>query len=486
MSDTGVQTAVTSAPAVPAVPVVPVADAPRPAGGRRQVSLGRLVLQVIGSLRVTVVLFALSLVLVFVGTLAQKDTGIWTVVTNYFRSWYVWVPFQVFFPSTGEHKILVDGAFPFFGGKTLGIALLLNVLVAHALRFRFSWWDLAILPGFAGGVVLLLLFGANHGGQLMLLGGIVVLAACVAGTLAVHMKKSGVLVLHVGLIVLLVGELVTGKYAVEGTLTVLEGQSVNYIELREDNELAFVDTSGSTTDRHIVIPASLLRKGGRIRAEELPFDVELVQYMTNSELVEKANAKRPDPATAGLGLTWVGEERREVSGADPNQTHDIPAAYVKLFRKGTDDVVGTYLVTPWFALLRQMPKQWVEGGDKRYELALRWKRVQKDYTIHLLEFKHGRYRGTGIAKDFTSLVRLVDPANGVDRQVAISMNDPLRYRGETFFQASVVGEDVGTVLQVVKNPAWVLPYAACVLVAAGMLMHFGLHLFSFLSRRAAA
>src|SRR5262249_51000094 len=162
------------------------------------------------------------------------------------------------------------------------------------------------------------------------------------------------------------------------------------------NELAFVDTSDPKTDRHIVVPATLLRKGGRVSAPELPFDVELVRYMTNSELVDKANAKPPDPATAGLGLTWVAEERREVSGADPNQTHDIPAAYVKLFRKGTDEVVGTYLVTPFFALLQQIPKQRVDAGDKSYDLALRWKRVQKPYTVHLLEFKHGRYRGTPI------------------------------------------------------------------------------------------
>src|SRR5947207_734845 len=53
-------------------------------------------LAVLASLRLTVVLFALSMVLVFVGTLAQMDEGIWTVVNKYFRSFGVWVPFQLF------------------------------------------------------------------------------------------------------------------------------------------------------------------------------------------------------------------------------------------------------------------------------------------------------------------------------------------------------------------------------------------------------
>ncbi|MFZ8360653.1 hypothetical protein ACO1LX_19795, partial [Staphylococcus aureus] len=53
-------------------------------------------LQVAASLRVTVVLFVLSFLLVFLGTLAQIDYGIGTVTKGYFRSWFVMIPFQVF------------------------------------------------------------------------------------------------------------------------------------------------------------------------------------------------------------------------------------------------------------------------------------------------------------------------------------------------------------------------------------------------------
>ncbi len=68
----------------------------------------------------------------------------------------------------------------------------------------------------------------------------------------------------------------------------------------------------------------------------------------------------------------------------------------------------------------------------------------------------------------------------------IYMNNPLRYRGETFYQASFKPGDGGTVLQVVRNPGWLLPYIACTLGALGMLIHFGMHLTRFVNRRRAA
>jgi cytochrome c biogenesis protein ResB len=117
-------------------------------------------------------------------------------------------------------------------------------------------------------------------------------------------------------------------------------------------------------------------------------------------------------------------------------------------------------------------------------VSLRFKRSYKPYTVHLLDFRYDRYMGTNIARNFSSEVRLLDPERGEDRTVTISMNEPLRYRGETFYQASFDEEtENATVLQVVRNPGWTLPYIACILVSLGMLVHFGIHLVGFLGRR---
>ena len=51
----------------------------------------KYVLKPIASLQLTIVLFSMSLVLVFFGTLAQMNNGIWTVVDKYFWSMFVWI-----------------------------------------------------------------------------------------------------------------------------------------------------------------------------------------------------------------------------------------------------------------------------------------------------------------------------------------------------------------------------------------------------------
>ena len=103
----------------------------------------------------------------------------------------------------------------------------------------------------------------------------------------------------------------------------------------------------------------------------------------------------------------------------------------------------------------------------------------------MLAFNHSVYPGTEIPKDFSSRVRLLDKEHGEDREILIRMNEPLRYRGETFYQASFLPGDRGTVLEVVKNPGWLLPYVACTMVALGMLIHFGISLVGFLRKRVA-
>jgi hypothetical protein len=64
------------------------------------------------------------------------------------------------------------------------------------------------------------------------------------------------------------------------------------------------------------------------------------------------------------------------------------------------------------------------------------------------------------------------------------MNNPLRYGGQTYFQAGFLEKDAGTILQVVRNPAWLTPYFACIVVGLGLLVQFSMHFFGFLKKSA--
>jgi cytochrome c biogenesis protein ResB len=123
---------------------------------------------------------------------------------------------------------------------------------------------------------------------------------------------------------------------------------------------------------------------------------------------------------------------------------------------------------------------------RTYALSLRNRREYLPFAMTLKQFRHDVYPGTDIPKNFSSLVHLSRPSTGEERDVLISMNQPLRYAGKAFYQESFGKNDTLSILQVVENPGWVLPYASCVLVAAGLLFHFALSLRrSFVRRRVA-
>src|SRR5262249_15020493 len=160
------------------------------------------------------------------------------VVKRYFRSYIVWIPFQIFFPRT----IPVGGGFPFPGGWLLGTLLLVNLLAAHAVRFRFTPKDLIALPAFVLGYVLLTTW-ENHTleprkATLLLYGGSFILGASVVMLVVFHERRGGILVIHAGLIVLMASEWVAGTFQVEGHMTIVEGKSSNFVDHQNSTELA--------------------------------------------------------------------------------------------------------------------------------------------------------------------------------------------------------------------------------------------------------
>jgi ABC-type transport system involved in cytochrome c biogenesis permease subunit len=433
MNDTSIQTRPNPAPLVAAA---------RPL--RPRVDFYRYVqrtLKALASLRLTVFLFVLSMILIFCGTLAMMDLGLYSVLARYFRSGFVWIPLQIFVrfgqvffgvpPNTQ-----ISGSFPFPGGWSIGAVLLVNLLAAHATRFRCTW------------------------------------------------KRSGVLVLHAGIILLMLGELITGVFSVESNMIVPLGGSTNYVQSFERYELAFVGPGDAAHDSVTVVPDRLLQHGGTIRNEELPVDVEVTRYLSNSALTEEPPTPGENPATRGFGVRFGVVERPAGRGVDSEQKADTPSAYLTLRDKKSGAALGTYLVSFW------INPQKVEIDGTNYEMSLRRQRSYRPFSFQLEELKHENYTGTRLAKRFASLVRIVDPERGEDREALIHMNHPLYYRGETFYQSQVdVDKRTGvefTGLQVVRNPGWLLPYIACTLVAGGMTAHFLILVLSFLGRIDAA
>ncbi|MCX5682081.1 MAG: ResB protein required for cytochrome C biosynthesis, partial [Planctomycetota bacterium] len=89
--------------------------------------LDRLI-KVFTSLRLTAVCLALALLLVFFGTLAQVDLGLYKVQNEFFRSFLIY-----WGPKGASWRIPV---FP--GGYLIGGVLLINLFASQFKRFVFT------------------------------------------------------------------------------------------------------------------------------------------------------------------------------------------------------------------------------------------------------------------------------------------------------------------------------------------------------------
>ena len=406
------------------------------------------------SLRLTVVLLALAIVLVWVGTVAQADEGLYQAQTRYFKSWVV-LGFNMF----GHHIPMI---WP--GGYLLGTTLLANLLAAHISRFKFTW------------------------------------------------KKLGIHVAHAGIILLLVGQLVTDIFSRETQIRFTEGQTKSFAESPSNYELVFVTGADAQHNEEISIPASMLAKGGVITDPQLPFSIRVKAYYHNSDVSFRAPMVKNGPpmATNGVAANFDFVYRPDVKTMDmPN----VPTALIEII--APNGSLGDWVASDWISDPAMVDVLWtsyaqeagrdvantitsrinqpqtVRVNGKQFSFVMRPQRTWLPFSLTLLKATHSIYVGSDTPKDFRSRVRLENPKTGEKRETEIFMNSPLRYAGLTLYQyqmnagelAREEGRTPSSVLMVVRNPSWLTPYIGCLLVAAGLVIQFMSHLVKFLSRR---
>ncbi len=377
------------------------------------------------SLTLTVVLLASAMVVIFAGTWAQKDADTWAVQKQFFHSWYCWIDIKLFLRRP------VPGGFPFVGGYFLITALLINLLAAHTVRFKLTW------------------------------------------------KRAGIILIHLGLIMLLVGEALTSLLASEGQMTLAEGQAMNFKTDIRAVELAVTDSPSTDHETVTVVPERKLTSGKQVQDAKLPFEIQVDDYLPNSRQIGPV-----EPANGAVLTAEAGQDPLRVlaiplytGASSDSEKVNMPSAKVTLTAGGKR--LGSYLVSLW----SERPPQ-VRVGEKVYPIELRFKRLYTPYTVQLLKFTHEKYIGTDTAKNFASRIRLIDPPRKVDREVLIWMNHPLRYEGETFYQQGFDPRNSRvTTLQIVRNPSWLMPYAALIIAVVGLVLQFGNQLLTFLERQ---
>ena len=312
------------------------------------------------------------------------------------------------------------------------------------------------------------------------LAGLVLLIGCVL----LFRRRAGIVLLHAGVGLMMVGEIVVGLQASEAQMPIEEGRANDYAEDSRTWELAVtqMEPDGEAgTFSETVVRSDAAAVGEAVSLPELGVGLRVVGFEANSFLRRPTWEETP-AATAGGDRDVVIEPLEPTNGL--NSQIDSPSAVVEVLDAG-GEVLETLTLSTW------LPPQRITVEGRPLDFDLRFHRDYKPYTVALNRMEKTDYVGTRTVKDYSAYVAVADPSRNERREdVRIWMNNPLRYGGETLYQSGFTAAGPGTPnernitrLQIVSNRGWMIPYVACMIVAVGMLAQFGLGLLRFVDRR---
>lgn len=395
----------------------------------------------LASVRLTLVLLSLSMILIFVATLEQVRIGIRGAQAEFFESMYgIWYYPDQFWGG----KFFSFLPIPIPGGYLLGGLLIVNLVAAFIVRFQWN------------------------------------------------SKKIGIQLIHLGIILLLVGQMITQVKQVESRMTINKGETSNYIERFHGVELAFTNVTDPISSQVVAIPQNLLENGGFFSHPDLPFEVKIRRFERNCDVT----IKQPNEVRQGLSKDvnrGVGySSNLFVSEKDEDFSMDGMNFSFAIFDLIHDRKnMGTWLALThpagnhaWESVSPQLAGfsfQPLRHDGNLWGMTLRHEREYLPYSITLRDIANEFYQGTEIPYNFESSVTLNLDENQ-RRDALVYMNTPLRHAGKTFYQYQMNKSADYSVFQVIRNPSWLLPYISCVLVSIGLLWQFSFHLLSFLRK----
>ncbi len=262
-------------------------------------------------------------------------------------------------------------------------------------------------------------------------------------------KKSGIHLSHLGVLLLLLGGLVTSFTTKEGFMIIPEGQRLNNFADYQKRVVNFVE------DDKIIkqIDFEEIARQQEFQTEGLT--IKIIDFCYNCE------AQAPSGKYEDLQGLAANMELFSV----PNEKN-IEANFSGLIFEVTDasstELLGTYIV------MEDIPKNPIIDD---VEIILTRAKTPLPFSIQLNDFEKINYPRTQKAKEFQSSLTVLD--GNLSWPALISMNKPLRYKGYTFYQSSfdeINGREI-TVLNVVKNQGRYFPYISTFVIFLGLALH---------------
>lgn len=355
------------------------------------------------------VLLLFLFLLTYLGTLAQVEYGLHEAQKRYFESWYL-------FHEVGPLSL------PLPGGQLCMWLLALNLICGGFIRIRKTT------------------------------------------------ATAGILVVHVGIVMLLLAAVVKLEASEDGYLRLYEGQSGDVFVDYVHNELVLWDANevvdvAETLITHDDLVACAGEDGRTFRNETLPFELTVSHYLTNADPLPKGpNWRESSPVVDGYALL----EREPETEASANVAGLFVSARDKATGERFEGLLHTFQKAPWT----------FPSGGRTWAVDMRRARYPMPFSVRLEKFYKVDHPGMSMAREYKSdVVKITD--DGDEQPVLIEMNEPLRAGGLVLYQADYGPKmergETGppySVFAVKRDPTDQWPLYACIVITIGMSWAF--------------
>lgn len=292
------------------------------------------------------------------------------------------------------------------------------------------------------------------GGAILILITIGLIAQLIFKTDYKSKKKRGVLLTHVGAIILLIGSFITYFSAVEGSLILKEGEEKSYILDYKTQEIAIIPIieKNNTDNKKETIKAPFVSSRD---IHSITQGLSIVEIMAFPNCLILPNQSPAENEIGFAKMFKFSQDEKKKSQEICSQITLMQGSEKRIYR----------------VFLNMEREQTLSFKDKTYLVKLINKHIDIPFSVQLIDFEKKFHQGTMISKSFKSYVQINDGALSFKR--IIEMNAPLRYKGYTFYQSSFSENSEGEMseLAVVKNHAQWFPYFSSLILSLGILLH---------------
>ena len=268
-------------------------------------------------------------------------------------------------------------------------------------------------------------------------------------------SQSGIILTHFGVLLLFIGGFITAYNAKESFILIPEGQRTNILQdyyqkglyIKKDGAvLHYIPDHDLTLNSSIIIPDSPIRITPRAYCKNCTFKAR--ETDSNIPLYGLAQQIALSPIPDSI------DEEANMGGVTLHITH------------AGDDIDGLYTTTE----AAPHPIE-IDYKNAHYEIIFSRKETLLPFSIQLDKFEKIFHPGTEMAQHYSSTIQIID--DDTLWPAYIKMNEPLRYKGYTFFQSSYADTPLGpaTILAVVENKGRLFPYIASLIIAVGLILH---------------